>query len=176
MHDQDDTTDPQNLPPSKSRLKRDAHALAKLGAELAEISRADWLKLALPEALVGALEESRRIHSHGAHKRQMQYIGKLMRDIDPAPIQQYFEQQRLESRRQIKKHHRLEEWRDRLIKEADKAIQEFLTQYPQADRQHLRQLVRQARKESEQSKPARSSRTLFKYLRELDATEQVATD
>lgn len=171
MHDQDDITDWQDLPPSKSQLKRDAHALMKLGADLAEISREDWLKLALPEELVDALEESRRIRSHGAHKRQMQYIGKLMRDIDPAPIQQYFEQQRLESRRQIKKHHRLEEWRDRLLEEADAAIQEFMTHYPQADRQHLRQLVRQARKESEQDKPGRSSRSLFRYLRELDEAD-----
>ena len=105
--------------------------------------------------------------SRGARKRQQQYIGKLMRDIDPEPIRQYLEQQRLDTRRQARIQHQLEDWRDRMIAEGDAAIDAYLTEQPIADRQCLRQLVRQARKEQAGNKPPKSSRALFRYLREV---------
>ena len=162
-----DEFDPRDLPPSKSQLKRDAHALQQLGIDLLDIPESDWLTLKLPESLIAALKEAKRMHSRGAHKRQLQFIGKLMRDVDPEPIQQYFEQLRQKTRQQVHKHHELENWRDRLIDEGDPAVEDFLHQNPQADRQHLRQLVRQAKKEQANNKPPKSSRALFKYIREL---------
>ena len=107
------------------------------------------------------------MNKHGARRRQLQFIGKLMRDIDPEPIQQYFEAQRQKARQQVQIHHDLEHWRDRLIDEGDPAVESFLQEHPQADRQHLRQLVRQAKKEQAQNKPPKSSRALFRYIREL---------
>ena len=164
MHD--DELDSEELPPSKSQLKRDAHALQQLGIDLLEVSEDTWQALLLPESLVAALKEARHMPSRGARKRQLQYIGKLMRDVDPEPIQHYFEQLRLETRNQARKHHALENWRDRMIQEGDPAIEEFLGAHPAADRQHLRQLARQAKKELATGKPPKSSRALFRYIRD----------
>ncbi len=154
-------------PPSKSQLKRDAHALQQLGVALLEIPEQDWLTLNLPEALVNALRDAKRTPSHGARKRQLQFIGKLMRDIDPEPVQRHFEQMRLSSRQQAQRHHAWEDWRDRMIAQGDSAIDAYLSDHPAADRQQLRQLVRQAKKEQAESKPPRSSRALFRYLRDV---------
>jgi ribosome-associated protein len=163
-----DEIDPRDLPPSKSQLKRDAHALQKLGIDLLEVPESEWASLGLGEALVLALREAKRLHSHGARKRQLQYIGKLMRDIDPEPIQRYFRQLQQKARQQTLRHHQLERWRDRLIEEGDLALGAFLELHGQADRQHLRQLIRQAKKERAENKPPRASRVLFRYIRDLD--------
>lgn len=168
---QEDDTDPSELPPSKSQLKRDAHALQKLGVALLERPESDWQALALPENLIAALREAKRLQARGAHKRQLQYIGKLMRGIDPAPIQAHFEQLRLQARQQARALHDLEDWRDRMLESGDSAIDAYLEECPHADRQHLRQLVRQARKEiaeSAENKAPKSARALFRYLREQD--------
>ena len=159
--------DPHDRPPSKSQLKRDAGALKQLGIDLLDVPESAWLALKLPEDLLAALREAKRLHARGAHKRQLQYIGKLMRDIDPEPIQQYFEQRRLKTRQQAQAHHALEDWRDRLIEDGDRAVEAFMLQHEQADRQHLRQLIRQVRKERAHNKPPKASRALFRYLRDL---------
>ena len=162
-----DDIEPSETAPSKSQLKRDAHALQKLGTDLLDIPESEWLSLGLAQELVLALKEAKRLHSHGARKRHLQYIGKLMRNVDPEPIQQYFQQRHLEARQQAQRHHELEIWRDRLIEEGDPAVGAFLELHAQADRQHLRQLIRQAKKEHAQNKPPRSSRALFRYIRDL---------
>jgi len=163
-----DEFDPENAPPSKSSLKRDAHALQQLGAQLVDLPESVWSMLELPASLVAALSEARRLHARGGRKRQLQFIGKLMRDIDPELIRNYFEQERLKTRKLAQAHHELEAWRDRLIEEGDPAIETFLEQHAQADRQHLRQLVRQAKKELAHNKPPKSSRALFRYIRDLE--------
>ncbi len=164
---EEDDFDPADLPPSKTRRKKEADALQQLGTDLLELPETDWEKLALPETLVDALREMKHIHSRSALKRQRQFIGRLMRDIDPEPIHQHFEQLRQKTRQQVQAHHALEQWRDRMIEEADTAIEAYLQENTGTDRQHLRQLVRQARKEREQNKPPKSSRALFRYLREV---------
>jgi len=163
----DEEFDHGDTAPSKSQLKRDALALQKLGTDLVDLPESDWSLLELPEPLVNALREAKRIHSHGARKRHLQYIGKLMRGIDPEPIQQHFEQIRLKTRQQAQAHHEVEHWRDRLLDEGDPAIEALVAEYDQADRQHLRQLLRQAKKEQEQNKPPKSARALFRYIRKL---------
>ena len=163
---EEDEFDPADLPPSKTRLKKDADALQQLGTDLLDLPEGDWMKLALPDALIDALHEAKRIHSRGALKRQRQFIGRLMRDVDPEPIHQHFEQLRQKTRQQVQAHHALEQWRDRMIEEGDPAIEAYLQENASADRQHLRQLVRQARKENDQKKPPKSARALFRYLRE----------
>lgn len=153
--------------PSKSQLKRDALALQTLGTELLELPESDWAALGLPEALITALRDARHTHAHGARRRQLQYIGKLMRAIDAAPIQEHLQRLRLNSREQTRSHQQLERWRDRLIDEGDPAVEAFLQLHAQADRQQLRQLVRQARKQRDHDQPPAASRALFRYLREL---------
>ena len=163
MHDE---TDHEQQAPSKTRRKKEAHDLQKLGTDLLELPASEWLRLELPDSLVAALNQALNIHSRSGRKRQLQYIGKLMRDIDPEPIKAWFEQRRTQARYVARLHHELEGWRERMIEEGDSAIEAYLQQQ-QADRQHLRQLVRQARKERKLNKAPRASRALFRYLRDL---------
>jgi ribosome-associated protein len=164
----DDDNEYEQLPPSKSQRKRDAHSLLELGAALLDLSDHERSELALPDDLVAALDEASHIRSHGARKRQLKFIGKLMRDIDPEPIRDDFELKRLDARRQAARQHELEDWRERMIEEGDSAVEAYLADHPDADRQHLRQLLRQARKELSAGKPPKSSRALFRYLRDSD--------
>jgi len=154
---------------SKSQRKREMHALQMLGEELVALPVEQFEQIQLPEELHDAVLEARRIHSHGAHKRQLQYIGRVMRSIDDAPIREQLETLRGQSRRAHAELHRIEQWRDRLLEEGDPALEDLLTQYVQADRQHLRQLVRSAHQEKLLNKPPRAARSLFHYLRELFA-------
>ncbi len=164
-----DEIDPEeHAPPSKSRLKRDAHDLQQLGTRLVDLPESVWSMLGLPDSLVAALREAGHLHARGGRKRQLQFIGKLMRDVDPEPIRNYFEQERLRTRKLAQAHHELEAWRERLIEEGDPAVEIFLEQHAQADRQHLRQLVRQAKKELAHNTPPKSSRALFRYIRDLE--------
>lgn len=163
MHDEADHEEPA---PSKTRRKQEAHDLQKLGTDLLEVPESEWVRLGLPDSLVAALAEAQHIHSRSGRKRQLQYIGRLMRDIDPEPIRAWFEQRRTQGRRMARLQHELERWRDRLIEEGDSAIESYLQQQ-RADRQQLRQLVRQARKEHTLNKPPKASRALFRYLRDL---------
>lgn len=151
---------------SKSQLKREAHALQELGEQLIAMKPADLVDLPLPDNLARAISDARSMQ-RGALKRQRQYIGKLMRDIDPEPIQAALDLRRQQAMEQSRQQHKLEEWRDRLILEGDKALGEALETFPTADRQQLRQMIRQAQKEAEQNKPPKTSRNLFRYLRDL---------
>ncbi|HHO68855.1 MAG TPA: DUF615 domain-containing protein, partial [Gammaproteobacteria bacterium] len=141
--------DDERPAPSKTQRKRDAEALQALGARLVDLAEAEWRRLELPDDLVQALREARKIRSHGARKRQLQYIGKLMRGIEVQAVRDYFEQRGLADRLAAERHQHLERLRDTLIDEGDAALGEVLAEFPGADRQQLRQLVRQARRERE---------------------------
>jgi ribosome-associated protein len=152
---------------SKSQLKRESHELQALGEELVELPAAKLAKIPLPEELADAIALAQRIKQRGGRKRQLQYIGKLMRKIDAEPIQQAMDALKLDATRETVQLHKLEQWRDRLVAEGDAALAELLDAYPNAERQHLRQLVRNAQRESKQNKPPKSAREIFRYLREL---------
>ncbi|GAB4123630.1 MAG: ribosome biogenesis factor YjgA [Sideroxydans sp.] len=158
--------DAHELPPSKTQIKKQMHALQDLGEALTRLPSEKWRQLDLPEALLEALQEHQRITKFGAQKRQLQYIGRLMRDIDPAPIQAKLDAWNGVSRQHTAWLHQVEQWRDRLLAD-DQALTELLAQHPQADAQHLRTLIRNARREQEQQKPPRSYRELFQALRTL---------
>ncbi|MDH5178808.1 MAG: DUF615 domain-containing protein [Gammaproteobacteria bacterium] len=169
MTDQDDNID-QPEAPSKSQLKRDAQALQDLGTELLQLDNASLQRCALPEALLDAVLAARKIKQHGARKRQLQYIGKLMRGIDPAPIEAELNRLRQLHLQSNATFHLIEQWRDRLLQD-EQSLAELIEQYPQLDRQHLRQLIRNARSEQAQNKPPRHVRNLFRYLREIIQSE-----
>jgi len=152
---------------SKSQRKRDMHALQALGQRLVELPKEQLEKIDMEEKLRDAVNEARHIRQHGALKRQLQYIGKIMRGIDAASIQEQIDTLQGHSNQATQTLHTIERWRERLITESDHALEELVNQYPQADRQYLRQLIRNAQKESLENKAPKSSRTLFQYLREL---------
>ena len=168
MHEDDDI----ELPKSKSQLKREMNALQELGTAIVKLSDKDLAKIPLPESLSDAIDEARRIKSHGALRRQMQFIGRLMRDVDPEPIQQALDAIRLCGQQSTARFHAMEQWRNRLINEGQSALDEFIGQYPQADRQQLRQLMLNATREAKQEKPPKSARSLFKLIREIIEREE----
>lgn len=123
--------------PSKSRRKREATALQSLGEALAELPAAALDSLQLPDRLRQALDELGRISAHEARRRQKQFIGKLMRDVDPAPLEAFLEARRRPSREAARLFRRAEDWRDRLLDEGEPAVQAFLQAHPEADAEAL---------------------------------------
>ncbi len=150
---------------SKTRRKNEMNALQDLGVELVKLSRERLEKMDLPERLLTELLEARRLKANGAIRRQMQFIGKLMRDVEVEPIVEQLAIIRGESSAAKAEFHALEHWRDRLL-ENDAALTEWLALHPDADSQQMRQLIRNARKEAAESKPPKSSRQLFRLLRD----------
>ena len=152
---------------SKTRRKHECDAMQELGEALITLKLSELNELELPGVLHDAIEEAHRIRARGALKRQKQFIGKLMRDVDIDDIQKRYDN--LCHKDDLHNAHfkRLEKWRDRIIAEGDAALNDLVTEFPQADRQHIRQLFRKARKEQENSKPPVAYRQIFKYLRDL---------
>lgn len=153
--------------PSKSQRKRDAHALQALAVSLTELSDGELARVPMPDELREAVLTARTIRAHGALARQRQYLGRLMREIDPEPIRNALDEIRSRSHAHAAHHQRLERWRDRLIAEGDPALEELLAEAPDADRQHLRSLIREARREQQLGKPPLGARAIFRYLRDL---------
>ncbi|MFP3343230.1 ribosome biogenesis factor YjgA [Halomonas sp. SIMBA_159] len=158
--------DEQEERPSKSQLKREMHALQALGETLIAMRPAERARFPLSDDMLRAIEETSRIRSHEGRRRHMQYVGKLIRKEDLTAIQGVFDAIEQEKEQLDHAFHRLEKWRDRMVDEGDDGVDLFMADYPNADRQALRQLVRNARKEREQGKPPTSSRKLFKHLRD----------
>ncbi|CNG98148.1 putative alpha helix protein [Yersinia thracica] len=151
---------------SKSEIKRDAEALKDLGTELVELGKNALEKIALDEDLLAAVELAQKIKKEG-RRRQIQLIGKMLRARDVEPIQTALDKLKTRHNQQVSLFHKLELLRDRLVEEGDDAIPTVLELYPEADRQQLRSLVRNAQKEKATNKPPKSFRQIFQYLREL---------
>ncbi|MDA3134855.1 ribosome biogenesis factor YjgA [Atlantibacter subterraneus] len=155
---------------SKSEIKRDAEELKRLGLEMVELGKNALDKIPLDEELRAAIELAQKIKKEG-RRRQLQLIGKMLRNRDVDPIRQALDKLKNRHNQQVALFHKLEMLRDRLIEEGDDAVPEVLKLWPQADRQQLRSLIRNAKKEKEGNKPPKSARLIFQYLREL-AEEQ----
>lgn len=154
--------------PSKSALKRQMTALQKLGESLAELSDRQLTKMPIDDdRLLTAIQEVREIRTHSARRRHLQFIGKLMRDIDTQPMADALASLHRQSQNSNAEFHRLEDLRENLLEEGDPGIEKILAQWPHADRQHLRALLRQHQREVQQGKPPAASRKLFRYLRQL---------
>lgn len=153
---------------SKTQRKRDMHALQVLGEELIELSRERLKQLDLPEPLQDAILEAQHIKAHEGRRRQLQYVGRLMRDIDAAPIAAQLDQWKQPGRAQARLHQQAEQWRAQLLSEPD-ALAVLCAKFPQAqtDRARIGELVRQTHWESEQGKPPKASRALFRVLSDV---------
>jgi ribosome-associated protein len=158
--------DEGELPPSKTKIKKQMHELRDLGKELTELAKDQLAQLDIPDNLRDAIREMKNINKFGAQRRQMQYIGKLMREVDTAPILAKMDAWKGTSQQHIGYMHQLERWRDRLL-ESDSALTELLAAHPQADAQRLRTLIRNAQKEMEAGKPPKNFREIFQVLREI---------
>lgn len=168
-------TEPPVERPSKTRMKKEMEALQDLGEQLVALSAERLAKVPLPENLMDAVKEARKITKHEARRRQMQYIGKLMRGVDPEPIQAQLDVFNGASAAEVARQHRLERLRETLL-EDEGSLHEIANDFPGADLQQLRVLRRNALKEREQAKPPKAFRELFKLLRDLDDAARRGTE
>jgi ribosome-associated protein len=166
----DDDENIEHGRPNKTQLKREAHHLLDVGDQIIKLSADDLDSMSLPVELKEAVDIARKIKSNSGLKRQRQYIGKLLRTIGADEVE-------AQLRRILHRHDtntaqfkRLERWRDQLLDNNRQAFDEIIERYPDIDRQHLNQLIRQATKEKHQEKAPASSRKLFRYLREMEET------
>ena len=152
--------------PSKSQLKREKQELQELGKRIADLPRSHFARIPLSDTMHEAMALYKRLNSHEAKRRQLQYIGKHMHHENLEAIRALFAQMDNESKQFRQHFHKLETMRDQLVAEGDRALEEIITEYPDLNRQEIRQLIRQANKEKQLKKPPAASRKLFQYLRD----------
>ncbi len=162
-----DLTDTNELPKSKSQIKREMADLQKLGERLLELKE-DQLQVLSDERLLEAIAEGKRITKINARKRHLQFIGKLMRKTDLDAVNILLDQHDNQSRQSILVQHKVERWREALMEGDEEVLGEIHAECPQLDHQHLRQLTRLAIREAESPQHNMThSRKLFRYLREI---------
>lgn len=149
---------------SKSEIKRDAEHLKKLGEHLINLTPSNLAKMPLDDSLRDAIELAQRLRLE-ARRRQIQYIGKLLRNRDPEPIQEALDKVENRHNQQLALLQKLEQIRDQLVVQGDIAVNPLLEEYPELDRQHLRNLIRAAQKEKQANKPPKNYREIFQYLK-----------
>jgi ribosome-associated protein len=152
--------------PSKSQRKRDVHALQKLGTQLVELNADQLAQFDLPERLAEAIAEAQRIRDFEGRRRQMQFIGKLMREVEPAPIRARLDQLKGIAHESTAQQHLIERWRERLLAESD-ALTLFASEYPQGDLQRLRSLIASVKRDQANARPPKNYRELFRAVRDI---------
>jgi ribosome-associated protein len=165
MRETPDAADERPSEPSKSQRKRDMHALQALGVELAKLRRDQLQHIELPQELLEAIEFAHRVTSHEARRRHMQYLGKLMRQVDADAVRAAMDRVTGDSRAAVARMHLAERWRDRLIAD-DAALTEYVAEHPSADVQWLRSAIRAARREAATQHAPRHARELYRWLHE----------
>ena len=151
---------------SKSEIKRDAEDLKQLGEKLVNLTKANLTKVPLDDSLKDAIKLAQRLQKE-ARRRQLQYIGKLLRSIDAELIREALEKIENKHNQQQAMLHKLEILRDELVAKGDVALTDLLNEHPSADRQQLRNLIRAAQKEKEQNKPSKAYREIYQILKTL---------
>jgi len=159
------------LEKSRSQQKREAEAVQDLGERLLTLNDKQLKKLQLDENLLEAVLLAKEIKAYGGKKRQLQYIGKLMRSLDVSTIDQYFEQVDNQHNLQNAKFRALENWRDKLVEQGVSVVSELEQEFPGLDSQKLRQLVRNATNKKNEKLALKSKRAIFQYLKELSVIE-----
>ena len=152
---------------SKTEIKKEMQALVKLGEQIVELGASALKKIPMDEELTEAVDIARSMNrKKPSFKRQLQFIGKLMRTRETAPISEALENLQGQQHK-VKAHfHKLEHLRDKLIDQGDEALQSLMQEHPHLDRQRIRQWVRQANKEKQQNKPPKAFREIFQYLKQ----------
>jgi ribosome-associated protein len=153
--------------PNKTQIKKEIGVLFKLGDEMSALSAAHLVSLNLPEKIYKAVVEVSVMGPNGARKRLLKFIAAQLYKIDVTPYLEKMARIKTQSAHVVREHHITERWRDRLLKEGNDALTELMDDYPHADRQKLRHLVRNAQKEAEQSIAPKSSRLIYQYLKVL---------
>ena len=154
------------IPPSKTQRKKEMAALQGLGAELVDLNADQLAAMPLPESLRDAVAAAQRITKFEARRRQLQYIGKLMRTVDPEPIRDQLDAWKAASRKHAAGLRKVERWRERLLAE-ESALHELVSSYPASDARQLGVLIRNSLRERAENRAPRSFRALFRLLQEI---------
>jgi ribosome-associated protein len=157
--------------PNKTQIKKDMAVLFALSEEMSELSATQLKCLELPENIHKAVVQVSGMPHKGARKRLLKFVTGQLHKIDVEPILEKLARMKNKSAHAVREHHIAERWRDKLIAEGSNALTELLNEQPQADRQQLRQLLRNAQKEVKAAKPPKSSRLLYRYLKDLFKVE-----
>jgi ribosome-associated protein len=165
------TTENDTLEISKSQRKRDAQELLELAKNLVAMPDARLKRMPMEQELRDEIEFARSIKAHGARKRQLMTVGKMLRQRDNQALLDAVDDIGQKNRQVNARFHHIEAWRDRLLNGNDQVLSELLEQVPDANAQILRQLIRNAQKEARFEKPPASARKLFKLLREMDGVQ-----
>ena len=160
------TGEPYSVRPNKTKLKREMKILHDLGRQLVELAPSKFDEITLSTKMYDAIFLAKRLKK-AALQRQLRFISSIMGEEDVETIQTQLKQLALPKQQEVEAFHKVEQWRDKLIAGDNDLINQLITQFKNADRQQLRQLVRNAVKEAQQNKPPKASRLLFKYLHEL---------
>lgn len=163
----DDDVDYYAVRPNKTQIKKDIAALFALGEAMARLAPEHLMSLQLPENIHQAISQVSTMPPTGARKRLLKYIAGQLHKIDVEPIKEKLARIQNQSAHAVREHHIVERWRDRLIHEGDDALTELFDGQPTADLQHIRQLLRNIKKETDSNSPPKSSRLLYRYLKNL---------
>jgi len=169
----DDVEEPER--PSKSQRKRDMAALQDLGTELVMLNADQLAQIELPERLFEAIVDAQRIRDFEGRRRQMQFIGKLMREIDPVPVRARLDEWSGVARAGTARQRLVERWRERLLGE-DAALTLFAAEYPGCDLQHLRSLIASVKRDRALNRTPKNFRELFRALREIVSAQSAKGD
>lgn len=164
----DDSVEQYAIRPNKTRIKQEIAGISAMVEEMCQLSASQVSEFALPESIEQAILEAGKMGHNSARKRLIKYITAQLRNLDIAEIEETLARLKNRSAHAVREHHQAERWRDQLIIDTGNAlITQLITDYPNADVQYIRQLQRNAQKESLAAKPPKSSRLLYKYLKEL---------
>ncbi len=173
-HDEEDEeVEYYAIRPNKTRIKKEIAAIAEMAAEICELSPSHIAEFELPENIETALLDAGKMGHNAARKRQLKYITAQLRTIDIEAVQEKLARMKNRSAHAVREHHMAERWRDQLLADTgNQQLTQFMSEFPGADSQHLRQLQRNAQKEAKEAKPPKSARLLYKYLKELISGEE----
>jgi ribosome-associated protein len=153
--------------PNKTRIKKDIAELFAMGETMSKLAAAHLTSLELPDNIHHAVQEVSDMPHTGARKRLLKYIAGQLHKMDTTPIQEKLARIQSKSAHAVREHHITEHWRDKLIAEGSDAFTELFDEQPTADLQQIRQLLRNIKKETDNNKPPRSTRLLYRYLKSL---------
>lgn len=159
--------------PNKTRIKKEIAGIAAIAEEISQLSPSQIAEFELPENIETALLDAGKMGQNSARKRLLKYITAQLRTIDTEAVQEKLARMKNRSAHAVREHHQAERWRDQLLADTgNQQLTQFMSEFPAADSQHLRQLQRNAQKESKEAKPPKSARLLYKYLKELISGEE----
>lgn len=154
--------------PNKTRIKKEIAAIFAMAEEISRLSPSHIAEFELPENVERALLDTAKMGQNAARKRQLKYVTAQLRKLDLEAVREKLDRIKNRSAHGVREHHQAERWRDRLLSEhANQALTEFISDFPAADSQYVRQLQRNAQKEAKEVKPPKSARLLYKYVKEL---------